>query len=194
AGALPDSFAIRFIYEKGGKQYEFAPAELPADLNSYNYVSRTDKLIRKGNAEPPIKGFALSGNSDEDSTSIVLSQPYAVLLFCEDFSTPFAAWKDDFAKLYAAAKAKNIPVYVITNRVDEARDNFAATPFAGVQIFKCDYTAIRTAARTNPTVYLIKEGTVLDKQSYKRMDRIINGLDPIPALPANPGATVDSLN
>ncbi len=180
AGALPDSFAIRFIYEKGGKQYEYAPAELPADLNSYNYVSRTDKLVRKGNAEPPIKGFALSGITDMDSTSIVLSQPYAVLLFCEDFSTPFTAWKDDFGKLYAAVKAKNIPVYVITNRADEARNNFAATPFSDIQIFKCDYTAIRTAARTNPTFYLLKQGTVLDKQSHKRMDKILSKLEAVP--------------
>ncbi len=193
AGALPDSFAIRFIYEKGGKQFEFAPAELPADLNSYNYVSRTDKLIRKGNAEPPIKGFALSGTTDVDSTSIVLSQPYAVLLFCEDFSTPFPEWKDDFAKLYAAATAKNIPVYVITNRADEARNNFAPTPFAGIQIFKCDFTAIRTAARTNPTFYLLQTGTVLDKQSHKKMDKIINGLEPLPVLRVNPVEMLDTL-
>src|SRR5205085_9349418 len=26
AGARPDSFAIRFIYEKGAKQYEFSPS------------------------------------------------------------------------------------------------------------------------------------------------------------------------
>ncbi len=174
AGAVPDSFAIRFVYEKGGKQFEFAPSDLPADLDSYNYVSRTDKLIRKGNAEPPIKGFSLSGITDEDSTSIVLSQPYAVILFCEDFSTPFSAWKDDFAKLHAAAKAKNFSVYAVTNRMDEAIKNFAGTSFADVPLFKCDYTAIRTAARTNPTVYLLKEGTILDKQSYKRMDKIMD--------------------
>lgn len=179
-GALPDSFAIRFIYEKGGKQYEFAPADLPADLNSYNYVSRTDKLVRKGNAEPAIRGFALSGVTDEDSTSVVLSQPYAVLLFCEDFTTPVSEWKDDFARLYVAATAKKIPVYVITNRADEARNVFAAAPFADIQIFKCDYTAIRTAARTNPALYLIKQGTVIDKESHKRMDLIIKSVETIP--------------
>jgi uncharacterized membrane protein YphA (DoxX/SURF4 family) len=173
AGALPDSFAIRFVYEKGGKQYEFAPADLPADLGSYNYVSRTDKLIRKGNAEPPIKGFALTGVADVDSTSIVLSQPYAIILFCENFSTPFSAWKDEFAKLYAAAKAKNIPVYAVTNRFDEAISNFSTVSFKDIQVFKCDFTAIRTAARTNPTVYLLKEGTILDKQGYKRMDELL---------------------
>jgi len=179
-GAIPDSFAIRFIYEKAGKQFEFAPAELPTDLDSYTYVSRTDKLIRKGNAEPPIKGFSLSGITDQDSTSIVLSQPYAVVLFCEDFSTPFSAWKDDFAKLHAAAKAKNIPVYAVTNRMDEAINNFAGTSFADVPLFKCDYTAIRTAARTNPTVYFLKEGMVLDKQSYRRMEKILDRVERLP--------------
>ncbi|MEP7372869.1 MAG: BT_3928 family protein [Chitinophagaceae bacterium] len=181
-GAVPDSFAIRFVYEKGGKQFEFAPSDLPADLDSYNYVSRTDKLIRKGNAEPPIKGFALSGTTDQDSTSIVLSQPYAVILFSEDFSTPFSVWKDDFAKLHAAAKSKNIAVYAVTNRMEEAMKNFAGTSFSDVPLFKCDYTAIRTAARTNPTVYLLKEGTILDKQSYRRMDKIMDGVEALPAL------------
>jgi len=184
AGSLPDSFAIRFVYEKGGKQFEFAPADLPADLDSYNYVSRTDKLIRKGNAEPPIRGFSLTGITDQDSTAIVLSQPYSVLLFCEDFTTPFSAWKDEFAEVYAAAKTKNIPVYAVTSRREEAISNFAGTPFAGIPVFVCDYTAIRTAARTNPCVYLLKEGTVADKQSYKRMDEILAGIETLPEQPA----------
>src|SRR5687768_13473507 len=184
AGALPDSFAIRFVYEKGGKQFEFAPADLPADLDSYNYVSRTDKLIRKGNAEPPIRGFSLTGITDQDSTAIVLSQPYAVILFCEDFTTPFSAWKDEFAKVYAAAKTKNIPVYAVTSRREEAINNFAATPFASIPVFVCDYTAIRTAARTNPCVYLLKEGTVADKQGYKRMDKILVRIETLPEQPA----------
>jgi uncharacterized membrane protein YphA (DoxX/SURF4 family) len=184
AGALPDSFAIRFVYEKAGKQFEFAPADLPADLDSYNYVSRTDKLIRKGNAEPPIRGFSLTGITDQDSTAIVLSQPYAVILFCEDFTTPFSAWKDEFAKVYAAAKTKNIPVYAVTSRREEAISNFAATPFASIPVFVCDYTAIRTAARTNPCVYLLKEGTVADKQGYKRMDKILVRIETLPEQPA----------
>ncbi len=173
-GSVPDSFAIRFVYEKEGKEYEFAAEELPADLASYKYKSRVDKLIRKGNAEPPIKGFALSGITDADSTDVVLSQPQAILLFCEDFSKPVTGWKDDFARLYASAKAKNIPVYAVTGRMDEAKQQFAFTAFSDIQIFTCDNTAIRTAARTNPCVYLLKEGTIIDKQSYRRMNRIEN--------------------
>ncbi len=181
AGALPDSFAIRFIYEKGGKQFEFAPADLPADLDSYNYVSRTDKLVRKGNAEPPIKGFVLTGITGEDSTAVVLSQPYAIILFSEDFSTPFSYWKDDFIKLYTAAKAKNIPVYAVTSRREEVTNNFAGTPLTEIPVFVCDHTAIRTAARANPTIFLLTKGAITDKQSYKRMDKILHELESIPA-------------
>ena len=55
-GSVQDSFAIRFVYERAGKQFEFSPAE-PPDLNAYTYKDRIDKLVRKGNADLPIKGF-----------------------------------------------------------------------------------------------------------------------------------------
>ncbi|MBA2744734.1 MAG: DoxX family membrane protein, partial [Flavisolibacter sp.] len=83
-GSVPDSFAMKFIYEKEGKQFEFAPEELPADLETYKFIDRIDKLVRKGNAEPAIKNFSLSGITGEDSTKIVLAQPAAILVFAQD--------------------------------------------------------------------------------------------------------------
>lgn len=180
AGAVPDSFTIVFVYEKGGKQYEFAPAELPADLGTYTFVKRSDKLVRKGNAEPPIKGFALSGITDEDSTSVVLSQPYAIILFCEDFSVPVSKWKDAFEKLYAEASAKGIPVYAATTQMNEAKKYFSTTSFKDIPVFNCDPIAIRTAARANPTVYLLKEGTIIDKQSDKKINEITDAVKTLP--------------
>ncbi|MCW3116233.1 MAG: hypothetical protein JWM28_315 [Chitinophagaceae bacterium] len=183
-GALPDSFAIRFVYEKGGKPFEFSPTDLPADLGTYTFKERVDKLIRKGNAEAPVKGFSLSGVSNEDSTNIVLAEPYCLLLFDENFSTPVAAWKDDFSKIYLEAKKKNVPVYIITTSPDEALVKLAPTSFHTIPVFKCDYTVIRTAARTNPTLYLLKEGTIVGKWSYKRMSDAFSDLNKIPVLPA----------
>jgi uncharacterized membrane protein YphA (DoxX/SURF4 family) len=170
ANAIPDSTVITYVYKKNGKQIEFTASRFPADFDSsYIFVSRYDKLVRKGkNNTPPITGFVLSGITNEDSTAIVLAQPYAVLLFCKDFSVPVARWQDDLAALYQAAKEKNIPVYAITAQPEQAIAEFSNTPFAGIQVFKSDNTAIRTAARTNPCIYLLKEGTILDKWSYHR--------------------------
>jgi uncharacterized membrane protein YphA (DoxX/SURF4 family) len=181
AGARPDSFSIVFVYEKDGKQFEFSPSGLPADLDTYKFISRKDKLIKKGNADAPIKGFVLSGVTDEDSTQIVLSQPYAILLFCEDFSIPVSKWEKRFADLYAASKAKNIPVYMITSKPREAPEKISRTSFADIPVFKCDYTALRTAARTNPCIYLLKEGTIVDKQSYRKMGSILSAVNKLPA-------------
>jgi uncharacterized membrane protein YphA (DoxX/SURF4 family) len=180
AGAIPDSFAIRFTYEKGGKQYEFATSELPSDLGTYKFVSRKDKLIRKGNAEPPIKGFSLSGPSNEDSTQIILTQPHAVLLFCLDFSKSVSRWSGSFSKLYSELKKRNIPAYLVTAKPDEAPAKISSTSFADIPVLKADLTAIRTAARTNPCIYLLNAGTIVEKQSYHKVNAIIAAVKKLP--------------
>jgi len=186
AGSVQDSFAIRFVYEKGGKQFEFSPTELPADLNSYTFKDRIDKLVRKGNAEPPIKGFSLTGREffdstagkakRNDSTDIILSEPYCLLLFCENFSTPVQYWQNDFEQVKKLADEKNIPAYIVTASVNEASIALQRTPFSNMQVFECDFTAIRTAARTNPCLYLLKQGTVVNKWSYKKISQAKNFL------------------
>lgn len=176
ANAIPDSTVITFVYDKQGKKVEFTSENFPADFSDslYKFESRYDRVIRKGkNNEPPIKGFLLSGNTDVDSTQIVLEQPYALLLFCLDFSTPVSHWKKEFSKLYEEAKSKNIPAYVVTTQWDQAKSELKGTSFEDIPVFKCDFTAIRTAARTNPCLYLLQQGTIKGKWSYKRMDNVI---------------------
>ena len=175
-GAVQDSFAIRFVYEKGGKEFEFSPTELPADLNTYTFKDRVDKLIKKGNADPPIKGFSLKTSSGDDSTDAVLSKPHSLLLFCENFATPVKDWEKDFEKLMNVALQKNIPVYIVTASLNEAAIALKKTPFSNLQVFECDFTAIRTAARTNPCLYLLKQGTVVNKWSYKKLSQAKNYL------------------
>jgi uncharacterized membrane protein YphA (DoxX/SURF4 family) len=178
-GSVPDSFAIRFVYEKAGKEYEFSPAELPPDLNTYTFKNRIDKLVRKGNAEPPIKGFSLKTQSGNDTTDIILSEPYCLILFCENFSTPVSNWQNNFEKIQKQADQKNIPVYIVTAAVNEAMIALRNTSFANVPVFECDFTAIRTAARTNPCLYLLKQGTVINKWSYKEMKNAISKISGI---------------
>jgi hypothetical protein len=81
---------------------------------------------------------------------------------------PVSKWKDDFSKLYTIAKGKNIPSYLITTQPAEAAKAVSGTSFSDIQIFKCDYTAIRTAARTNPCIYLLENGTIIGKWSYHK--------------------------
>jgi hypothetical protein len=184
ANAIPDSTVITFVYQKEGKEIEFTADRFPPDFNAdtYKFIRRYDKVVRKGkNNEPPIKGFVLSGHSNIDSTQIVLSHPYAFLLFCEDFSKPVHKWKDEFEKIYAHAGAKNIPCYLVTGRMDQVAEALSGTKFADIPVFKCDFTAIRTAARTNPCLYLLQNGNVNGKWSYKEMEDAFSQLEAIPS-------------
>jgi uncharacterized membrane protein YphA (DoxX/SURF4 family) len=178
ANAIPDSTIITFVYTKDGKQVEFTADKFPADFSSktYQFVSRYDKVVRKGsNNEPPIKGFALTGlDTNTDSTQFVLDQPKAVLLFCEKFTGAGQDWKKKFEKVYAAASAKNIPCYLVTGEPGEARNAIQGTSFSGIQVFKCDYKAIQTASRSEISVYLLKAGTVVSKYSGRNMNSVID--------------------
>lgn len=194
ANAVPDSTVITFVYERNGKPVEFTADKFPADFDStYVFKSRYDKVVRKGsNNEPPIKGFALSGTTNVDSTKIVLEQPAAILLFCENFSTPFSKWKNDFDKIHAQAQKLNIPVYVVTSAMAEATQTFSA--YSNTTVFKCDYTAIRTAARVNPTLYLLEKGTVAGKWSYKQFGSALSAIEKQPVQPKEVQTTQEVAN
>jgi uncharacterized membrane protein YphA (DoxX/SURF4 family) len=179
-GSYPDSFAHVLVYEKGGKRYEFSMENLPADFETYTYIDRMDKLIRKGNADPPIKGFTLtntaksaadSSGSDSsaataDALSNVLAQPKAILLFTENFGHG-GDWLPEFKEICGAAAKKGIPVYVAASDEVSVRSALNAAGIT-VPVFACDFTVIRMAARTSPTLYFWKRGTVYKKYSYRR--------------------------
>jgi uncharacterized membrane protein YphA (DoxX/SURF4 family) len=183
ANAIPDSTVITYIYEKGGEQVEFTTINFPKDFSpdTYKFIKRYDKLIRKGkNNVPPIKGFTLIGTDDTDSAQYVLSKPYAILLFAEDFSTPVKEWSKKFSSIYKMAKQKNISVYLVTTKYDDALAALAGTDFSGIQKFKCDVTNVRTAARSNPCLFILQKGTIEGKWSARQFGKAEAVLEKIP--------------
>lgn len=180
--AVPDSIVMTFVYEKQGQKVEFTADKFPADFNDslYKFVNRYDKVVRKGrNNEPPIKGFSLIGpkifdstgaETISDSTGVILSQPKSLLLFNTDLPGNDPAWKDDLLAVYEEASKKGIPFYFVTNNRDSAITVYSQMGIKNINVLSCDFTAIRTAARSNPTLYLVTHGVVKDKWSYANLD------------------------
>jgi len=164
-GSRPDSVVIKYIYEKEGQRYEWAATELPSDFNTYKYIDRIDKVVRKGNAEPSIKGFSLVGVTEQDSAQIILAQAFAVLAFAQDFKS--VAWVTEFKQLAEAAKTKNTIVYLGSPNLSEAA--IALAGISNVQLFNVDFTLVRTVARTTPTILFLKNGTIMHKYSKKEI-------------------------
>ena len=179
--AIPDSTVINFVYEKNHKTMEFPASQLPADLDSsYVFIKRYDKLIRKGNNEPEIKDFSLISESGNDSTYQILDRPGSlVMLISRSFPQINPHWNKAFLLLYTLAKSKNIPVILVTSNKAEAGAWLKANNL-NIPVFGCDATAVKTAARADPTLYLLKKGIILDKWSYANLELAIPFLAELP--------------
>jgi len=183
-GSIPDSTVITMIYNKNGKQVEIVGNNFPADFDdSYKFVSRYDKLVRKGNAEPAIKDFVLTTDAGTDTTQAVLEQDgFKLFFFTRQLDEYPAPWVKDFSLIYTMAKAKHIPLYFITGNYENIVDWTRKAGISdGVSILKCDATAIKTAARANPTLYLLKKGTILQKWSYADFELALPSINELPA-------------
>ena len=183
-GAIPDSTVITMVYEKDGKRVEFDATHFPADFSdSYHFVSRYDKLIRKGNAEPAIKDFELTTGDNTDTTDAVLAaKGYKLFIFMKEVTDYHPTWNKDLSIVLTMARAKQIPVIFITGEYENTTSWVGQQGLTGlVTVLKCDGTAIKTAARANPTLYLIKGGTILRKWSYADFRKAIPAVNELPS-------------
>lgn len=182
-GAIPDSTVITMVYEKKGRKVEFSASQFPADFDdSYHFVSRYDKLVRKGNAEPAIKDFDLLTGTGTDTTQAVLEvKGFKLFMFMKDVLDERPDWNKAFSILLTMAKSKHVPVIFITGDYDHLVSWVGQQGItADVTVLKCDATAIKTAARANPTLYLIKGGTILKKWSYADFERALPVVNELP--------------
>ena len=163
AGSVPDSFVITFRYKKSGKNVEFDSEHFPADFDSsYELVDRYDKLVRKGNAVPPINDFSLQTIQGKDTTAALFNQTqFYVLVFVQNFSN-WHKQEKEFHQLIVVAKEKKIPVFIVTPMPEDALKLIDNT----VTILRNDATVLKTAARVNSTYYLMKGSVIIGKKSF----------------------------
>ena len=173
-GSIPDSTVITMVYQKNGQKVEFDAAHFPKDFDdSYKFVSRYDKVVREGNAFPPIKDFVLITDAGTDTTQDVLTtKGYKLFEFVREVDGSFAS--QEFNILLTMAKAKKMPYYIITADYDNVVSRVQQMGIAAdVIVLKCDATAIKTAARANPTLFLLKNAIILGKWSYADLEKAI---------------------
>lgn len=163
ADAVPDKKEYRFIYEKGGREKEFSVKDLPD--STWQFVSRKDVIIEKGkNNEPPIKDYYLFSLAGNDSTEMMLSLDADYYMFyVKDIKETNKEWLDRFKKLYALHNETHKPLLIVTIEPERADQFFNVENLFNLPVFSLDATAFKTAARTNPELYLM-HGPVVRKK------------------------------
>src|SRR6185503_20300201 len=186
ANAIPDVFETRLVYKnistnekKSMSQDEFNASKIWED-STWKWDTTLTKLVKKGkNNELPIKGFSLigptlvdtlTGKETKEVTSTILALPQVLLFFNTELPRKSPSWKNDLLEVYNEAKKKNIPFYFVFSDRESAMTLYSGFGFANADALSLDLTAIRTAARSNQTLYLLKQGNIAGKWSYADLD------------------------
>jgi uncharacterized membrane protein YphA (DoxX/SURF4 family) len=187
AGAIPDSTTIMFKYTKQGNPVEFDAEHFPEDFNDslYQFVGRYDKLVRKGNAQPPIKDLVMLAPSGADTTEAILNHPgFSLVLFSRHLETGHEGWGPALARIKENASKAGIPLLWVSADADQSAVVLRDLGLSSVPLLRGDLVAIKTAARANPTLYLLNQGTIVEKWSYARFGRVTDYLSQL-AAPAS---------
>lgn len=166
---------IVFVHQKEGKEYKYTVPNYPdwiAD-STYVFLRREEKVLSTGNEGDMILDFALRASSGTDTTLAILEQPYKyVFYFVTDLpATGDASWNRNFDSLTKAARSKDIPVYIVTNKAEMAEQYFNTVRKQNLPVFFCDEKPILAAARTRPAIYLVDAGVIKNKWSYKDLNK-----------------------
>lgn len=172
--AVQDKIAFHFVYSKDGKEQEFDQAHLPD--STWTFVKRDDVVLQHGsNNEPPIKDFVLNTLSGSDSTDAILQQHgNYYLFFIKDVDNSTDHWLTNFTNLYTFAKSKIRPLYVVSSQASDAQQFFNVLNKFDVPVLSCDVTAVKTAARTNPCLYLMNGSTVVQKWGWADLRKALD--------------------
>ncbi len=169
-GAIPDKYETVFIYEKDGEQKEFPADSIPWQDTTWHYVSREDKLVQKGNAQPKITDFVIADFEGNDSTNFILNQEgYTFLFLVKQTEKAGKGWTEKMQHLQADCKRFQIRLYGLTSSTKQAVDQFKAEHGLNFPFLQMDGTVIKTAARSNPCLILLKQGVIMGKWHYHDM-------------------------
>lgn len=165
--AVPSVYETRLVYEniktgqlKDMSQEEYNNSKIWED-SSWKWKETKTKLIKQGTDAPKLTNFSLTTVNGTDTTEASLSDSnYLVLYYVNPSSTNSKLIDENFLKTVSNKGIQTF--FVTTNRedFDTAKQN---------DVFTCDGTVFRIAARVNPTIYLLKQGTIINKWPLKKI-------------------------
>lgn len=160
-GAIPDKFDYVFVYKKGKEQKEFSMTQLPD--STWEFVDRKQKLVQKGkNNIPLINDFSFTNAEGKEVTEQILNQPEMYyLIYMKELPDNISSFREGFKAM--TDRLGNVKFYVITSQRNAIAEFLQKQNIKATDIFTCDAIAIKTAARTNPTIYKMKGPVVQEK-------------------------------
>ena len=172
--AIPDKYDYVFIYEKEGIKKEFPVTALPD--STWKFSERKQLLIQAGkNNVLLINDFSLTADDGTDATETILHNAGEYyLFFIKEVPNNTTKWITELKNVFYLAGETNKKIFVVTAQRDAVKELFVKNGLPVNNIYTCDATAIKTAARTNPALYLMKGPIVKNKWSWADLKDVFN--------------------
>jgi len=128
-----------------------------------------------------------------DTTQSLLSEDrYQLYLFLKnDYNTE--RWPAMLNLVISSASQKNIPGFIVTSVPFETLKNDPPKVFTLMTPLACDAVAIKTAARANPTIFLVKNGIILGKWAHADFENAVKAIQLLPPQPGEAARPEDSM-
>lgn len=163
--AVPDVYDYVFVYSKNGAQQNFTTDNLPDE--TWEFVDRKQILVKKGsNNMPLINDYNLVDENGLDVTDSLLSQNANYFLLyvhkVDGLDKKAMLGLKDFAQ--RDNNAQNL--WIVTSQPGPVKSYLAELKIPYKGLLTLDATALKTAARSNPTLYKMSGSKVDNKWGW----------------------------
>ncbi len=163
-GALRDSVQMVFIYEKDGKQVEIGMDDIGKIDESYTFIDRKDKIIRKG-YELPIHDFKVYGvDGTEYTDSILAGNDFKLILVQRNIQESRHIEKS-IAQLADQWQKSGKIFWALTASAYEKTEPYRHENQLAFTYYQMDGTPLKSMVRSNPGLMLMKGNVVVKKWS-----------------------------
>jgi len=171
--AEQDEYSVTLIYAKDGVEQEFTLENYPKGDPEWTFVDQKSVLIKKG-YEAPIHDFEiLTMDFDDITYDILESETPVTLVTMYDLHKTDHKQAAKLRDLFNACWERGEQCYFLTGSGEDDIYAFAEetgwTQEEAEAIFcSIDPVTLKTIVRANPGVFVVQNGTIIDKYNLKQ--------------------------
>lgn len=162
-----------FIYEKNGVKQAFTEDNYPWQDSTWTFISMDAKVIKEGEL-PPISDFSINEilfneveteiiNSFDITDNVLANNNYSFLIIAPFLSKIKMAEKQKFEAIAEYAKKENYNIYLLTSSSSDDIIRHKQTFNKDIKFCISDEKVLKTIIRSNPSVMILKNGTIIAK-------------------------------
>ena len=165
--AEPDIYDVTLIYAKDGEEHEFTLENYPKGDPEWTFVDQRSVLVKKG-YEAPIHDFEILTMDFEDITYDILeSEEPVTLITMYDLNR---ADRSQIEKVKSTITNHQSPIYILTGSGEADIEEFCMEYGIDENYFcTIDPVTLKTIVRANPGLFVVQNGTIIDKQNFKQL-------------------------